>query len=106
MEDRYLHIDLRYLHIAHHAVPGQVQAGHILLVHLLRLPGIGEGIRKDVRLQGLIIGKRPGLFLIVINGSCFRPQGNRLIIAGDQSGLSIVIPLVGYKRIQQQGQTS
>ena len=35
MEHRKLHIDLGNLHVAHHAVPGQVQAVHICLVRRL-----------------------------------------------------------------------
>ena len=106
--DRNFHVDFRNLHIAHHAVPEKVQAGHIFLMFrgiLVRRFRHCEGVRQDAGKKRLIEG--PCLFPLggIINRAGHLLLDHGLVIAGDQLRLPVGIPLIGNKWIQQQGQT-
>ena len=106
--DRDLDVDLRHFHISHHAVSEKVQAGHICLMVFGVLIGscrYRERIGKDAGEKRLVEGV--GFFPLggVVNltgGLLFRYC---FVVAGNQSGLPVIVPFVGNQRIQQQGQT-
>ena len=103
--DRKLYTYFRHLHISHHAISCQVQAGHIFPVRLLCVCRSGERIREDIWLQRIIVLLRPLPFFLVVDSSRHTLPGYRLFINGNQFSLAVVVPFIGDKRIQQQGQT-
>ena len=97
--------DLGDLHRAHHAVTGNVQAGQIFLVRFIGRLRNGEGVGEDGGEKGFIVSICLFPFAFIVDVSfCFH-LGYGTVITADQPALPVIVPLVGNKWVQQQGQT-
>ena len=97
--------DLGDLDVAHHAVSGEVQTGKVTFVFFGGKRRGGEGVRKDVGEEGVVIAMGLSPLGVVVDGSGGFGLGDGLVVGGDEAALAVVVPLVGDEGVQQQGQT-
>ena len=103
--DRDGDIYLGDLHRAHHAVTGNVQTGQIFLIRFIGRLRNGEGVGEDGGEKGFVISICLFPFAFIVDVSfCFH-LGYGTVITADQPALPVIVPLVGNKWVQQQGQT-
>ena len=98
-------IDLGDLHRTHHAVTGNVQAGQIFLVRFIGRLRNGEGVRENRGEKGFVVSICLFPFAFIVDVSFCFPLGYGTVITADQPALPVIVPLVGNKWVQQQGQT-
>lgn len=104
MVDGNTDVNLGDLNVAHHAVAGQVEAGEVFFTAFFGDLGTGEGVGQDIWGERFVIAQRFFALGGIVQLACGIEFGDGGVIGSDQTTLTVIVPLIGNKWIQQQGQ--